>query len=275
MNAIGTVWEDREIEVIVADYFHRLQLEPGGGKFNKAEHSRALQNRLGRTRGSIEYRHPNTSAVLEMPGTPFTGGCMPAANYQARLFETVEEQLVGDRLLMRLSDQPDDADVPPAGIEFHDPPQRCETPKEAGPEIRRILDRLDPASRDARARKPGEAGERCLFQSEQNGLSPIGRDDLAGMVRWVSKEDGDGIGYDIPSFSDRGDPGWLEVRTTNGPATTPFRTARNELRVSKENPAHFRPVRLYDLSRTPAAFQLKPPLLGHVCLGTAQYTVRS
>ena len=264
MNVVGTVWKDGEIEIIVADYLDMLQLELGGVKFNKAERNRILQQRLGRTKGSIEYKHQNISAVLEMLGVPFIRGYMPAVNYQARLFEIVEEQLIGDSLLARLSDQPDDVDVPRAGIEFHDPPQRRRMPKEVGPVIHRILHRLDPAARDARARRLGEAGERYLFQSEQNRLSSIGRDDLAGKVRWVSKEDGDGTGYDILSFSARGEPRWLEVKTTNGPVTTPFWITRNELRVSEDNLAHFRLARLYDLSRTLAAYRLKPPLLDHV-----------
>ena len=269
MNISGTVWNDREIEIIVADYLDMLQLELGGKKFNKAGRNRVLQDRLGRAKGSIEYKHRNISAVLEMLGMPFIEGYKPAVNYQTRLFKIIEEQL--DGLVVRLSDRPDDFDVPPAGIEFHDPPQRRETLKEVSTEIRLILDRADPAARDARARKLGEAGERCLFQSEQNRLSSIGRDDLAGMVRWVSKEDGDGAGYDILSFSARGEQRWLEVKTTNGPATTPFWITRNELRVSEENPACFRLVRLYDLSRAPAAFQLKPPLLDHVFLSATQY----
>ncbi len=269
MNIYGTVWNDREIEIIVEDYLDMLQLELAGKEFNKARRNRVLQGRLGRAKGAIEYKHQNISAVLEMLGMPFIRGYKPATNYQTRLFKIIEEQLSSS--LVHLSDQPGDFDVPPSGIEFYDPPQRREIPKEVSTEIRLILDRVDPATRDARARKLGEAGERCLFQSEQNRLSSIGRDDLAGMVRWVSKEDGDGVGYDILSFSARGEQRWLEVKTTNGPATTPFWITRNELRVSEENPARFRLVRLYDLSRTPAAFQLNPPLLDRVYISAEQY----
>ena len=127
------------------------------------------------------------------------------------------------------------------------------------------------ALRDARARALGEAGEAFLYQAEQNRLSAHGRDDLAGKVRWVAKEDGDGAGYDILSFSKRGDVRWLEAKTTNGPATTPFWITENERRVSEERPDVFRLARLYDFSRTPAAFRLKPPLTEHVRLAPTQY----
>ncbi len=62
-----------------------------------------------------------------------------------------------------------------------------------------------------------------------------------------------------------------EVKTTNGPATTPFWITANERRVSEERPDVFRLARLYDFSRTPAAFQLKPPLTDHVRLAASQY----
>ena len=271
MNTSGKVWEDSEIELIVADYLDMLQLELGGVKFNKAGRNRILQQRLGRTKGSIEYKHQNISAVLDILGLPRIRGYMPAVNYQARLFEIVEAHLVGNSLLTRLSDQPGDVAVPGAGIEFQAPPQRREKPKEVAPAIRRILHRFDPAARDARARRLGEAGERYLFHAEQNRLSSIGRDDLAGKVRWVSKEDGDGAGYDILSFSALGETRWLEVKTTNGPITTPFWITRNELRASEENPAHYYLARLYDFSRAPAAYRLTPPLSDHVHLSTTQY----
>ena len=104
------------------------------------------------------------------------------------------------------------------------------------PDIHTIIRRFDPAVRDARARALGEAGEEFVFQAEQNWLSSNGRDDLAVKVRWVAKEDGDGAGFDILSFSRRGEKRWLEVKTTNGPSTTPFWISENERRVSEENP---------------------------------------
>ena len=102
-------------------------------------------------------------------------------------------------------------------------------------------------------------------------MSTNGRDDLAAKVRWVAKEDGDGAGFDILSFSKRGEGRWLEVKTTNGPAATPFWISENELRVSEERQDVFRLVRLYDFSRKPAAYRLKPPLTDHVRLNPAQY----
>ena len=93
--------------------------------------------------------------------------------------------------------------------------------------------------------------------------------ELAGGA--VVKEDGDSADYDILSFSRRGEERWLEVKTTNGPATTPFWITANERRVSEQRPDVFRLARLYDFYRTRAAFRLKPPLTDHVRLAASQY----
>ena len=271
LKASGADWDDNEIEIIVADYFDMLQMEQAGIKFNKYEHNRMLQQQLGRTKGSIEYKHQNTSAVLAMLGLPFIWGYKPAVNFQARLFEIIEQQLTGSTLLTHLSESTVATAIPGSGIEFHKPPTKRQYLEDAVPSIHRIFHALDPTVRDARARVLGEAGEKFLFQVEQDRLSSFGRDDLAEKVRWVSKEDGDGAGYDILSYSDLGEPRWLEVKTTNGPSITPFWITGNELRVSEERPEFFRLTRLYNFSWAPAAFRLKPPLCDHVNLVATQF----
>lgn len=265
------IWNANELEIIVADYLDMLQLELAGVEFNKAERSRILRHRLDRSKGSVEYKHRNISAVMAILGLPFVWGYKPAANFQIRLIEIIENQLVGSGLQGDVTEDRGTPVLPATGIDFHMPPDRRQDAERAEPVFQRILGKFEPAARDARARKLGEAGEKFLFQSEQNRLSSIGRDDLAAKVRWVSKEDGDGSGYDILSYSKLGEPRWLEVKTTNGPSVTPFRITRNELRVSDEFPKFFRLVRLYNFCWAPAAFKLKSPLSDHVVLDPVQY----
>jgi hypothetical protein len=101
---------------------------------------------------------------------------------------------------------------------------------------------------------------------EKVSLSACGRSDLADEVRWVSKEDGDGAGYDISSFTPEGHPRLIEVKTTNGWDRTPFYITRNELAVADAEREHWRLVRLWNFSRDPKAFELQPPLDAHVSL---------
>ena len=271
MNASGAVWNAKEIESIVSDYLDMLRMELAGTQFNKAERNRVLQRRLGRTKGSVEYKRQNISAVMAMLGLPFIRGYKPAAHFQALLYEVVEAQLASGGLLERLCSQPGDIVMPGAAIAWHEPPARRRRPENADAAIRRVLDRLDWVGRNARAGALGEAGEELLYRAEQNRLRSIGRDDLADGVRWVSKEEGDGAGYDILSFSAAGEKRWLEVKTTNGSRLTPFWMTANELRTSKKCPACFRLVRLYNFSWAPAAFKLRPPLSDHVHLDPTQY----
>jgi len=267
----GTPWTRQEIEAIVADYLYMLMTELAGGRVVKAERNRALQAQTGRSHGSIEYKHQNISAVLAEFGLPFISGYKPAKNYQRALFETVDAHLSARGLHDRLATTASMGLVSPAELVFQPAPILSDEQKKIDPGIHSIIRRYDPALRDARARALGEAGEALVFEAEQNRLSSRGRDDLAAKVRWVAKEDGDGAGFDILSFTRRGEERWLEVKTTNGPATTPFWISENEQRVAEKNPDVFRLTRLFDFARGPAAFCLKPPLADHVRLIPSQY----
>ena len=262
-----------EIEAIVADYIDMLEAELRGESYVKSHHNKELRKHIGRSKGSIEYKHQNISAVLEVLGLPYIRGYRPAKNYQRALFEAIEGRLTHrDGKLARISSAlPAKAPGPESGIIYQAPPPPLEPSLCSNPEIRRIVRNCDPAERDARARELGQAGEEFLCRAEQNRLSEMGRQDLADKVRWVSMEDGDGAGYDILSFSVHGERRLLEVKTTNGPAKTPFWLSRNELRVSEECRDVYRLARIYFFSTRPEAFRLKPPLDQHVLLTPTQY----
>jgi hypothetical protein len=102
-------------------------------------------------------------------------------------------------------------------------------------------------------------------------LKALGRDDLALKVRWVSQEDGDGAGYDIASFTPDGRPRLIEVKTTNGWERSPFYISRNELAVAEVRQAEWCLFRLWNFSREPKAFELRPPLGAHVSLMPVSY----
>ena len=57
-------WTRDEVEATVADYFVMLESELRGESYSKAEHNRRLQQIIGRSRGSVEFKHQNISAVL-------------------------------------------------------------------------------------------------------------------------------------------------------------------------------------------------------------------
>ena len=148
---------------------------------------------------------------------------------------------------------------PPPTLSNQPPPQELE-------QMLRIAAKFDVAGRDERNRALGRAGEERVLEHERSTLAGAGREDLARKVRWVSEEDGDGAGYDIASFALDGQERLIEVKTTNGWERTPFYVSRNELAVAEERRTEWCLFRLWNFSREPKAFELRPPLDGHVSL---------
>jgi hypothetical protein len=267
----GSDWSGQEIDLIVADYFDMLQLERLGKSYVKADRNRALQELTNRSRGSIEFKHQNISAVLLKLGMDWITGYKPMANYQKALINGIERYL----------DQTIDIVTPPLSsiilgaaeedsLFLEAPPQVTATASD--PEtLTRLVRKFDPAARDAQNRALGKSGEERAFFSERKRLKNEGREDLAKKVRWVSQEDGDGAGYDILSFTAVGTEQFLEVKTTTGSQVTPFYLTENERRLSTERPNEFRILRLYEFNRSPKAFQLIPPLEHAVILQPANY----
>lgn len=71
-RAMAEDWSQQEVEIIVEDYLGMLGLELRRQDYNKAERNRALQKLLpARSRGSIEFKHANISAVMIEMGYPY------------------------------------------------------------------------------------------------------------------------------------------------------------------------------------------------------------
>jgi len=267
----GTPWSSAEIDLIVADYFDMLRMELRGEPFVKSHRNASIRELIDRSAGSIEYKHQNISAVLEALGEPWVRGYKPARNFQNSLIDGVERFLSAEPVIARESPVAERrAFEDESPIYFSEAPaiaDRDEQPEH----LKRLVRKFDPAARDERNRALGEQGERRIFEHERARLNSAGRDDLARKVRWVSKEDGDGAGYDILSFDPTGSERWLEVKTTTGHERTPFYLSENERLVSEERPDAFRIVRLYDFARDPRAFQITPPLESAVILNPQSY----
>lgn len=90
---MARIWSDDENNAIVKDYFVMLEHEQTGVNFSKAAHWRDLVKTTGRSKGSIEYKHGNISAVMDALGLPYIDGYKPYRNYQKALFEAVEAYL--------------------------------------------------------------------------------------------------------------------------------------------------------------------------------------
>src|SRR5262245_24237106 len=90
----GDDWSREEVEATVGDYFAMLRDELAGLRVNKAEHNEHLRRLLrNRSKGSVEFKHANISAVLTLYGYPYIEGYKPRFNFQALLEQVVLEYL--------------------------------------------------------------------------------------------------------------------------------------------------------------------------------------
>jgi hypothetical protein len=262
-------WTGEELDLIVADYFSMLNDETVGIPFNKAGHNRLLRSKIDRSEASIEFKHRNISAVLERLGLQKIKGYWPAQNFQAAIIDAIERYLVlnpaaqhPETLLKGLSEQP---------RLFVGSPPALSPIVPVSKDMERLVRKFNPVERDFRNRKLGREGEELVFHFERERLKQRDRPDLAKKIRWISEEDGDGAGYDILSFDEKGKERFLEVKTTVGSDTTPFYITRNELSLSSERPEAFRLCRVFDFSIRPRMFELAPPLASFVHLSPLSY----
>jgi hypothetical protein len=268
-------WSDAENDLIVADYFDMLQMDLEGALYNKAEHNRNLQTVLSdRSRGSVEFKHQNISAVLLGLGEPWIPGYKPASRFQLSLVDAVCR-----RLDTKCVWHQPKVDYPihgtnsravlnePSSLRLDLPPTLKNAPSPIEPQFMAMIARkYDVAARDERNRELGKAGEERILRYESDLLKDSGRYDLAKKIVWTSQVEGDGAGYDIASFEPDGKPRLIEVKTTNGWERTPFHISRNELAVADQLRDNWCLVRLWNFAREPKAFEIRPPLDAHVTL---------
>jgi hypothetical protein len=268
-------WSDFENDLIVADYFDMLHIDLAGNPYNKAERNRNLQSLLmERSRGSIEFKHQNISAVLLGLGEPWISGYKPASRFQLSLVDAVLRRLENKNVWQQPGTEPAHNGTismlgvrEPSPLRIDMPPTLKNAPSPIEPQFMAMIARkYDVAARDERNRDLGRAGEELILQYETDLLKDNNRSDLAKQIRWVSKDDGDGAGYDIASFEPDGKPRLIEVKTTNGWERTPFHISRNELAVADQMRDNWCLVRLWNFAREPKAFEIRPPLDAHVTL---------
>lgn len=124
-------------------------------------------------------------------------------------------------------------------------------------------------------KRTGDAGELWVVNFEKEYLIEKGRPDLAKKIKHSSREEGDGLGYDIRSFHPDGKPKFIEVKTTKGNFETIFYITRNELECSKTYPEKYYLYRLFHFkdSVSPAELKIISGDLSSFCLTPVSYQV--
>jgi 5-methylcytosine-specific restriction protein A len=87
-----TIWTIDELRTTVIAYIEMLNLELEGTKYNKAKYNEKIRSAgVNRSRGSIEYRMRNISAVFESIGLPIIQGYLPAKNVGEKVSKEIIE----------------------------------------------------------------------------------------------------------------------------------------------------------------------------------------
>lgn len=260
----GPSWSEIEVEAIVADYFSMLEKELRGVPYSKTDHRRALRPLLhDRSDGSIERKHQNISAVLMEARFPYIRGYKPLSQYQGLLSDVVLGHLEDDAVLSQLALDFVEATIQPPSIMdvlgmMTTPPAVLEAARSAltdQPEVRRAR-RIDYLAREARNRALGANGEALVVTYERARLSSLGQGILADRVEHVSQTQGDGLGYDVLSFFPEGRERFIEVKTTQLGALTPFYLTSSEIAFSAEHFDAYSLYRVYEFGSQPRMFAL-------------------
>lgn len=133
---------------------------------------------------------------------------------------------------------------------FTDPPKGFseENLKPVGPRKFKAISTKERKKQESRNERLGLAGELYVWDAEKNLLKSCDRPYLAEWMYHASKDEGDGLGYDIISFTPKGKVKFIEVKTTTGNKNTKFIISDNELEFSGMNPDNYYLYRLYDFN---------------------------
>ncbi|NGP52122.1 DUF3883 domain-containing protein [Thioalkalivibrio sp. XN8] len=255
----GDEWSEEEVRRVVSDYFAMWHKEQTGQPYNKTKHRNLLiENGLNRSKGSIEFKHQNISAVLLDEGLPYIAGYKPARNYQQLLADIVRQHIAAEEHQLESALETGDlgVDPEPETVDFSgwvvSPPDAPRESSNTRPTRRAT--KIDYSAREERNRKLGRSGEKIVLEYEVWRLETAGRTDLAEKVRWVSDVDGDGLGYDIRSFDADGVEIFIEVKTTRSGIEMPFLISANEVEVAKEYGEQYRVYRVFNYPKNPQVY---------------------
>lgn len=263
---IGEDWTFDEVQATVASYFEMLLLEAEQQRYTKTEFNAQLRQRLrGRSKGSVELKFQNISAVLHDLELPFIRGYKPRSNAQLLLRQAVQQFVLNQPgLVSRVVDAMEEVKTSDEQS-FHaclvEPPA-LETVAQLAKDGAKVRfpRKTNWAQRDEANRHLGRAGEQWVIGFEQRRLAHAGYPELFQQLDWVSDRLGDGSGYDILSHERPGMHRFIEVKTTNGGYASSFIISRNELDFAAEAGDAFYLYRVFQFREEPRLYILNGPL---------------
>jgi hypothetical protein len=263
-------WSKIEVALIVADYFDMLIKELNRIPFKKADHRRQILPILhNRSEGSIEFKHQNISAILINLGRPYINGYLPRYNYQNLLEVEVKDYLIHHSEIESYFQQFVEKDIikPQTGLDFERiivPPPETISVTEPKVLYQHRPIKIKYIEKEQLNKALGLYGEELVLEYEKWNLIKCGKDVLADKIEWISKEVGDGAGFDILSKNLNGTDKYIEVKTTRLGKETPFFFSSNELQFSINKASYYHLYRLFNAENDVKLFQ-KNGALNTIC----------
>lgn len=253
-------WSKQEVEAIVADYFQMLSLELTGENYSKTARRRNLSSQLNsRTEGSIEFKHQNISAVLIKYGFPYILGYKPRSNYQSLLEDVILDFLAKFNDVTELFERFAREDAQAGKVYDYsnllvNPPQIDSVMESESHYRTPSLNKPNYLLIEQQNRSLGERGEELILNYERWRLINNGKEKLSESIEWVSKEQGDGAGFDILSKNLNGTDRYIEVKSTKLGEKVPIYFTRNELHFSQAHASDYYLYRVFNLKKKPKFF---------------------
>ncbi len=251
-------WTREEVILIVQDYFDMFRMELDHLPYNKAAHRRKLAPLLNNRDKAIEFKHQNISAVLAEMGQPYIWGYKPLPGYQQLLADEVAILLETNKSFFEKEFQrfvDESIALLAKKINFERIVDKAPTKKkriEKSPSFRPI--KINYLEQEQNNRNLGESGEQLVLDYERWNLTKAGKEKLANAVEWVSKDKGDGTGFDILSKHLNGKDKFIEVKTTKLQKETPIYFSRNEWKFAVIKDKDFFLYRVFNFKHNPQFF---------------------
>lgn len=123
-------------------------------------------------------------------------------------------------------------------------------------------------------KRRGDLGEQFIFQQEREKVKKY-KLPSSKKVTWVSRDKGDGLGFDILSYDENGNEMYIEVKTTIGDEKTSFFISANELEKSKLYADKYYLYRVYnfDMKSAQGQYSIRKGSLEDLCLVPQTYKV--
>lgn len=133
---------------------------------------------------------------------------------------------------------------------------------------------IDYVEREKRLKQIGELGEQFIFSQEREKVKQYHLPSNK-KVAWVSRDKGDGLGFDILSYDAEGNEMYIEVKTTLGTEDSSFFISANELEKSKLYSANYYLYRVYefDMKNVQGKYSVRKGSLEELCLVPQIYRV--